>query len=217
MKADLHIHSVYSKDGKSTPEQIVEAALAAGLGCIAVTDHNEFRAHLDLEGERRLIVIPGEEVSSSEGHIVALGIDRHIPRDMGVPETIEAIHEAGGIAIAAHPYRWWSGLGEENVVPEFDGVEARNGRSVRRDNVRSERLARSFGPVMTAGSDAHVPEHVATGYIEVSDSCRTWQDVLEEVRAGRVEVFSDSRKPSETIHYGVKSIVEWIFRGFKRM
>ena len=38
MKADLHIHSVHSKDGKSTPEQIVEAALAAGLGCIAVTD-----------------------------------------------------------------------------------------------------------------------------------------------------------------------------------
>ena len=80
-----------------------------------------------------------------------------------------------------------------------------------------KRLARSFGPVMTAGSDAHVPEHVGTGYIEVSDTCRTWQDVLEEVRAGRVEVFSDSRKPSETIHYGVKSIVEWIFRGFKRM
>ena len=218
MKADLHVHSCYSKDGKSTPEQIVEAALEKGLGCVATTDHNEYKAHLDLEGETRIIVFPGEEVSSVDGHIIALGIDRHIQRGMSIKDTIEAIHEAGGIAIAAHPYRWWSGIGEKNVIPDFDGVEARNGRSVKKDNVRSEKLARDFGPVMTAGSDAHVPRFVGAGYVEVSDDCRTWQDVVNEIREGRViSVDSESRKPLDTLKYGFKSITEWILRGFKRM
>ena len=218
MKADLHVHSCYSKDGKSTPQEIVEAALAKGLGCIATTDHNEFRAHLDLKDETRIIVVPGEEVSSADGHIIALGIDRYIQRGMSIRDTIEAIHEAGGIAIAAHPYRWWSGLGEKNVIPDFDGVEARNGRSVKKDNVRSEKLARAFGPVITAGSDAHIPRFVGAGYIEISDDCKTWRDVVEEIREGRVlGVDSDSRKAFDTVKYGVKSIVEWIFRGFKRM
>lgn len=217
MKADLHVHSIYSSDGKSTPQQIVEAALAKGLGCVAVTDHNEFRAHLDLANDKRIIVIPAEEVSSAEGHIVALGIDRQIPRDLTIKETIDAIHEAGGIAIAAHPYRWWSGLGEKNVIPEFDGVEAGNGRSVKRDNRRSLALAKSFGPIMTAGSDAHIPAHIGTAYTEVSDECETWQDVMEEIRSGRVTVHSDNRKVLDTLKYGTKSITQWIFRGCKRM
>ena len=215
MKADLHIHSTYSKDGKSTPEEIVNAALEKGLGCIAVTDHNEFRAHIDLKDETRIIVIPAEEVSSAEGHIVALGIDREIPRGMSIIETIDAIHEAGGLAIAAHPYRWWSGLGEKNVIPEFDGVEALNARSTPVCNKKSEILAKSFGPIITAGSDAHTPNHVGDGYTVISDECKTWQDVMEEIKAGRVEVFSSSRSKMGSVKYGTKTVFKWTLRGFK--
>lgn len=217
MKADLHVHSCYSNDGISRPGKILDRCVRKGFGCVAITDHNSFSAYGEVKDDQRVIVIPAEEVSSSEGHILAYGIDREIPRGMGILETIEAIHEAGGIAIAAHPYRFWSGLGVKNVVPEFDGVEAMNSRSNWLDNRRSKKFAEKFGRIVTAGSDAHSTLYVGKGYVVVSDECRTWQDVIAEIKAGRAEVHSRSRYPHETIYYIFKSLFLWMFRGFRKV
>ncbi|MFA6709915.1 MAG: PHP domain-containing protein, partial [Candidatus Methanomethylophilaceae archaeon] len=86
MKADLHVHSTFSTDSRSRPEDIIRAAVSMGLGCVAITDHNSFAAYEQVKDNGEIIVIPGEEVSSKEGHILALGISMHIPRDMGVEE-----------------------------------------------------------------------------------------------------------------------------------
>lgn len=218
MKADLHVHTMFSNDGKTTMEELVEYAVALGIGCIAVTDHNSFEAYDRLKGNGKVIIIPAEEVSSAEGHIVALGIDRLIPRDLPIDETIELIHEAGGYAFAAHPYRWWSGLGEENTLKyDFDGIEARNGRSIPSANVKSERLAARIGKPVSAGSDAHTPQHIGEGYVVLPDETETWEQALEVVMAGGVEVCSESRMFKDTLKYGTKSISQWAFRGFKRM
>ncbi len=219
MKADLHVHTMFSKDGRTTMEELLEYAERAGIGCVAVTDHNEFRAYDLLKDNGRIIIIPAEEVSSAEGHILALGIDRLIPRDLSIQETIDRIHEAGGYAFAAHPYRWWSGLGEENTLKyPFDGIEARNGRSVPAANRRSERLARRVGKPMTAGSDAHTPRHIGEGYVEVPDDLKTWQEIVQYIMENEAPIVcSHSRHAKETLKYGFKSITQWILRGFKRM
>lgn len=219
MKADLHVHTMFSKDGRTTMEELLEYAERAGIGCVAVTDHNEFRAYDLLKDNGRIIIIPAEEVSSVEGHILALGIDRLIPRDLSIQETIDRIHEAGGYAFAAHPYRWWSGLGEENTLKyPFDGIEARNGRSVPAANRRSERLARRVGKPMTAGSDAHTPRHIGEGYVEVPDDLKTWQEVVQYIMENEAPIVcSHSRHAKETLKYGFKSITQWILRGFKKM
>lgn len=219
MKADLHVHTLYSNDGRTTLEELLDTAERLGIGCIAVTDHNEFRAYEELKDNGRIIIIPAEEVSSAEGHIVALGIDRLIPRDMSIQDTIDAIHEAGGYAFAAHPYRWWSGLGEKNTLTyPFDGIEARNGRSIPSANVKSQRLAEKVGKPMTAGSDAHTPGHIGEGYVVLPDDLRTWQEVVAYIMANECPVVcSQSRRMKETLKYGYKSITEWAFRGFKRM
>lgn len=219
MKADLHVHTMFSKDGRTTMEELLEYAERAGIGCVAVTDHNEFRAYDLLKDNGRIIIIPAEEVSSAEGHILALGIDCLIPRDLSIQETIDRIHEAGGYAFAAHPYRWWSGLGEENTLKyPFDGIEARNGRSVPAANRRSERLARRVGKPMTAGSDAHTPRHIGEGYVEVPDDLKTWQEVVQYIMENEAPIVcSHSRHAKETLKYGFKSITQWILRGFKRM
>lgn len=210
---------MFSKDGRTTMEELLEYAERAGIGCVAVTDHNEFRAYDLLKDNGRIIIIPAEEVSSAEGHILALGIDRLIPRDLSIQETIDRIHEAGGYAFAAHPYRWWSGLGEENTLKyPFDGIEARNGRSVPAANRRSERLARRVGKPMTAGSDAHTPRHIGEGYVKVPDDLKTWQEVVQYIMENEAPIVcSHSRHAKETLKYGFKSITQWILRGFKRM
>jgi predicted metal-dependent phosphoesterase TrpH len=218
MKADLHIHSNFSNDGKSTVEEIIAAAVEKGLGCIAITDHNSFAAYELVKDNGKVMAIPGIEVSSKDGHILAYGIDRDIPRGMSIKETIDAIHDAGGVAFAAHPYRWWSGLGEDNTLAnDFDGTEARNGRSTASSNKRSEALAARIGKPVSAGSDAHDPEHIGEGIVELPDGITTWQDALKAVMEGKARPSSNNRNALSTIRYGTKSIVEWIFRGFKKM
>ena len=217
MKADLHVHSCFSEDGHSTPQEILEKAKELGFGCIAVTDHNSFAAFEELKDFTDVIFVPGEEVGSADGHIIALGIDREIPKHLSIPETIDLIHEAGGIAIAAHPYRWWSGLGRKNVIPEFDGVEAKNSKSTPGANYRSKKLAQSFGKMVTAGSDAHNRFAAGWAYVVISDDCKTWQDVIEEIKAGRVEVRGISRYVLGTIYYVLHSVFAWMFRGFSKL
>lgn len=218
MKADLHIHSSFSNDGRIDPETILNVALERGLGCIAITDHNNFEAYDLIKGDGRIIVVPGEEVSSSEGHILAYGIDRHIPRGLSVIDTINAIHEAGGYAFAAHPYRWWSGLGEDVVLDNpFDGIEAANSRSYRRDNRAAAALAEKVGCPVSAGSDAHTTRHIGFGHIILPDGLRTWSEVIKEMMAGPLQAKSSNRYLKSTLRYGIKSIGLWMSRGFKRM
>lgn len=219
MMADLHIHTCYSNDGKTTPEELVEYAVKNGIGCVAVTDHNSFEAYDVLKDNGQIIVIPGEEVSSAEGHIVALGIDRLIPRDKPIQETIDLIHEAGGYAIAAHPYRWWSGIGEDNTLSfPFDGIEGWNGRSIPSANKKSMKLAKRIGKPITAGSDAHTPRHIGEGCIEIPDTVKDWREALDFIMSDADrKVTGVSRRMKGTLKYGVKSIGEWMLRGFKRM
>ena len=218
MKADLHIHSNFSNDGRSTVEEIIEAAVEKGLGCIAVTDHNSFEAYALIKDNGRVMVIPGIEVSSEKGHILAYGVDREIPRGMTVKETIDAVREAGGYAFAAHPYRWWSGLGEKNTMNgDFDGIEARNARSTSSGNRRSEALAARIGKPVSAGSDAHTPDHIGDGIVELPDGISTWQEALGAVMEGKAKPSSTNRRSSSTLRYGIKSIAEWMMRGFKKM
>ncbi len=219
MKADLHVHTMFSLDGRTTMEQLIETAKAKGIGCIAVTDHNEFKAFDLLKDNKDVIIIPAEEVSSKRGHIVALGIDRVIPRGHSIQDTIDMIHEAGGYAFAAHPYRWWSGLGERNTrIYPFDGIEARNGRSIPSANMKSEKLAKEIGKPISAGSDAHVPRLIGDGYVILPDTVTNWKEAVDAIMSGNIEgVFSNSRNFMGTLRYGFKSIGEWMFRGFKKM
>ena len=217
MRGDLHIHSTFSNDGRSTVDEIIEYAKANGYGCIAISDHNSFSSYEIASKHDNIIAVPAEEVSSSEGHILAYGINSEIPRGKGVLETIDLIHDAGGIAVAAHPYRWWSGIGEKNVVDEFDGVEAFNARSTKGHNGKARELAKRMGKPITGGSDAHHVIYIGSAYTEFSDGINEWEDVIKAILSGNVTLGGTSRTRSETVRYGYKSITEWIGRGFKKM
>lgn len=139
VKADFHIHTPESKcygDPLATFERIVDAAIAAGLQAIAVTDHNTTLG-IDpvrkLVQDRELAVFPGIEISTKAGHVLAI-FDRNTPvtelddflgyagashtarGDGTVPvndpieEVFRKIDERGGIAIAAHIERWPTGF-----------------------------------------------------------------------------------------------------------
>ena len=139
-KADVHIHTDFS-DGLHEPEAIVNYVVTqTNLRVIAITDHNTIdgaKCAYDYWQSHRtefdnLEVIKGVEVSSSKGHILGLFVHQDIPAHMSPADTIRAIHEQGGLAIAAHPFTHllpftdFHGIGREISKLPLDGVETRS-------------------------------------------------------------------------------------------
>ena len=119
-KADLHIHTTYSMDGTASVREVLESAIRAGLDVIAVTDHNEVCGALEAReacARFGVEIVPGVEVSTRDGHLVALFVDQNIPRNMSIVETLLLISEMGGIAIAPPP---------QQPVPASHGAFASN-------------------------------------------------------------------------------------------
>lgn len=115
MKLDMHIHSWYSyhprvgRDCYTKPRGIVKAAVKAGLDGISVTDHNSLKGGLvtartakRIKGD--FIVVPGMEIKSTNGDILAYGVGEEIPLGLSPGETIERILDQGGIPVIAHPF-----------------------------------------------------------------------------------------------------------------
>lgn len=218
MKADLHVHSIYSADGKVIPEKILESAIAAGLGCIAITDHNSFKAFFDVCDRKDIIVIPGEEVSSDAGHIIALGIDREIQKGLSIDETIEAIHLAGGYAFAAHPNRFGSGIPESKIEKaNFDGIEALNARSSKRRNKNAKLLSERMNKPITCGSDSHESDTIGNGFLDLPDGIVTWQDALNAIMTSVNMPHSSNRTGFSFLKYQWKLLSDYAKRGFKRI
>ncbi|MCD6275554.1 MAG: PHP domain-containing protein [Thermoplasmata archaeon] len=216
MRVDMHIHSIYSSDGTMEIKEILKLAKKIGLGAIAITDHNEIKGALKAREMKILPVIRGIEVSSSEGHILAYGVDCKIPRDLGIPETIERIRECGGIAVAAHPYRYWSGLGEGNVKKfQFDAIEVFNGRCKQSSNKRAKKLCEELNKPFTAGSDAHFPDEIGRAGLIVESENE--EEILDMIMKKKVSVFGTSRGKLATLRYVKKAVSGWVMRGFKRI
>jgi len=173
IKADLHVHTTYSKDSLITPKALVYFAKKRGLNAVAVTDHNQFEGAYKIAKETDFLIIPGMEISSSDGHIIALNVHELIPRGLSAVETIELIHSAGGVAIACHPYVYFKGSLRERVCESFDAIEVINARafpfknSVKKAEETAERLKLS----RVAGTDAHHGPQIgyANTIIEVSE------------------------------------------------
>ncbi len=222
MKLDLHVHTVYSADAQGDLREVVQSAMARGLQGIAIVDHNAVQGSLkgvavarDLED---FLVVRGAEVTSSAGHILALGIGEPVPRGLPPAETVDGIRALGGIAIAAHPYRFWSGVGEGVVNHvRFDGIESHNGRSVRHHNRQAKALTASLHLPTTGGSDAHAPQYIGRGITELEGEALREDDVIEAIVHGRAKANGVDREVQHTIRYTVKCVGEWMARGMRRM
>ena len=159
-RVDLHLHTAASPDGRSSLEGIAKAAKTAGLDAIAVTDHDLCTpVPAALEG---VLLIPGCEVSTAAGHITGLFLERPLPLEalghLPAPEAaVEAIREAGGLAVLAHPYQRPGAAPEQFTFP-LDAVEAVNARAcfkVPEANEKAAALAQKRGLPAVGGSDAH--------------------------------------------------------------
>jgi predicted metal-dependent phosphoesterase TrpH len=167
-RADLHVHTHWS-DGAQAPEQVVRAA-AGRVDVVAITDHDEIqgalraRAYAAAHPELAVDVIVGEEISTLNGHLIALDLVERVPPRLSAWRTIELIHAQGGLAVAAHPFHPLRGVARGHrpigaLLPDLpvDAIEIVNNAGVFScffDAWAALRNAEWMLPV-TAGSDAH--------------------------------------------------------------
>ncbi|WP_375488571.1 CehA/McbA family metallohydrolase [uncultured Jatrophihabitans sp.] len=134
-RGDCHLHTVYS-DGKRTPDQVAAGARAAKLDFMVTTDHNTSASHA-VWGQYAaddLLIVTGEEVTTRNGHYLALGLPpgqwidwRYRARDGVYDDFVRQIHDMGGIAVPAHPYcpyvacRWKFGYDGADAVEVWNG------------------------------------------------------------------------------------------------
>jgi len=177
LKIDLHVHSKYSGDNVSEPEEAVLKAIELNLDGIAFTEHYSYEASEPVERLKEkyrdsIRIFRGVEFSTAEGHCLIFGVDtdtlpiRHAP----VEEVLRIVNDSGGVLIPSHPYRMGNSLGDIILrVRGICAVEGYNGCNMHAYNSKAVEAALSLHLPYTGGSDAHAPEEVGVCYTEFDD------------------------------------------------
>ena len=201
--ADLHIHTIYSYDGTASVAGVLHRAQEVGLNVIAITDHDEIKGSLkafDLAPKFGIEVIPGIEITTAEGDLLALFVTEKIEPGLSLIGTILKVGEAGGICIAPHPMARGMGmksLSRSSIIQALDhpeasriliGIETYNATALDREsNAYAQILAAERPGIAQVGnSDAHILETIGLGTTEFLGY--TAADLLDALWVGATEV-----------------------------
>jgi predicted metal-dependent phosphoesterase TrpH len=180
-KADMHLHTLYS-DGTAEVQAVLDhVEHATDLDLVAIADHERIDGALRAReihaaGGYSFELVVGEEVTTRRGHVLALFLEERVPALRPVQETLERIHDQGGLAIAAHPLAPLTpSLGQRTLLQlhddpdprhHLDAIELMNPSAAG----RARRLARlhlnehRLHLPGVGNSDAHVLEHIGTAW-----------------------------------------------------
>ena len=176
IRVDMHTHCEHSRDSRTPVAAQAAAVRRAGLAVICATDHDTIEGALRLrelaDGFR---VVVGQEVTSLDGDIVGLFLERQVPRGLSAEETIHRIHEQGGLVSIPHPFSR-NRLNHirrealERIAATIDLVEIFNARELTgRENRRAAAWAAEHGVPGVAGSDAHRTLELGHAWVEMAD------------------------------------------------
>ena len=189
IRVDLHVHSSASFDSKADPEQLADRSRQLGLDPVFLTDHDTTVAAFRLQVVSRQRVVVGEEITTTDGELIGLFLQRRIPPGLTARQTALEIKEQAGLVYLEHPYdqfrRHLSEEAIEDLSDLIDIVEVFNGRSDHQTNRRAEGLCEILGAAPGAGSDAHTLRELGSVYVEM-DYFDGAQDFLAKLRTARV-------------------------------
>src|SRR3954453_10178389 len=174
----MHMHSMWSGDATTTPDELAEAVAETGIDVLCLTDHNTVNGALELASSGALgcRVVVGEELRTAAGEIIGLFLTERLPFGLSPVDAVTRIREQGGLVYVPHPFDPRRHCLREDVLRGLaadggiDAVEVFNAKtSLASLQQRAAALAEEFGLAGGAGSDAHVPDAIGAAYVEVDD------------------------------------------------
>lgn len=189
-RIDLHVHSSASFDSRTPPEEVARRCRALGLGPVVLTDHDTVDGALALRAQGHDVIV-GQEITTSEGELIGLFLDRTIPSGLTPDRAVDRIRQQGGLVYLEHPYdthrRRLNEEAIERLADQIDIVEVWNGRSSPELNARAAELRATLGAAPGAGSDAHRPDEIGRAYVEL-EPFEGPHDFLAKLHEARVVV-----------------------------
>ncbi|OVE83448.1 PHP-associated domain-containing protein [Natronolimnobius baerhuensis] len=168
---DFHVHSDDSYDGHEPIELVLEHAADIGLDGVVITDHDEIGESLraaEIAPEYGLVGIPGVEVSTRHGHLLAIGVEERPEPGQPFMETVETVRELGGIAVVPHPFQRSRHGVRKRHIQDADAIETYNSMLFTGyRNRRARTFARRRAYPEIGASDAHYLPNVGKAYTEI--------------------------------------------------
>lgn len=194
-KMDSHIHSEYSPDSHSKIDDILKIAQKRNIDIIAISDHNTVDGTSEVLRKTKntdILAIPSIEISSTQGHILGFGCEENVPRDLTPQETIDKIHDLGGLAIIPHPYCFYRhGLLCKSDYKDLkiDAIETRNARFiVGYCNRKAKKLSEKENIPELGASDSHYYKFVGDCYSMI-ESEKDIDSILKSIKKGKTEAY----------------------------
>jgi hypothetical protein len=195
LRVDLHLHSHFSHDGKSSLDELVARARECGLDRIALTDHNTIEGALNLVNMEPELAIAGEEIKTLEGEVIGLFITSRVSPFLAAEDAMDLIHGMGGLTYLPHPLdRRRSNYRPERVVElasRVDIIETYNPWCDAAANEAAASLADELGKVTATGSDSHSADELGRSWMEMEPYASP-EDFLEKLRYARHVVTASS-------------------------
>ncbi|MBM3925786.1 MAG: PHP domain-containing protein [SAR202 cluster bacterium] len=188
LRADLHVHSLYSHDSGASLQSLIAWANRTGINCIALTDHNTIEGALEFQTIAPFKVIVGDEIRSAGGDIIGLFLKAAVPPRLTPKETAEAIKAQGGLVLAPHPFDHvrpsaLTARAFEELLPFIDIIEVFNARNLfHADDRRAAEASQRHNLTPAVVSDAHTARELGRNYQEMPDFDGTPQGLMASLK-----------------------------------
>lgn len=210
---ELHTHTKYSKDSLLRIEDIPDICRARGIDKVAVTDHNVVEGALAAARLFPMLVIPGVEIMTTQGELLAWYVSELVPHGLTPMETIERLRGQGAVIGVAHPFdRYRRGAWAPDdllaITPHVDAIEILNSRCLKaEDNDQALAFAEQHGKTKVVGSDAHTPREYGCAVMKMEPFANT----AEGLKAALETATWEGRINGMGVHFS-STYAKWLKR-----
>lgn len=205
-RVDLHNHTAWSKDCLTQFDTIIELCAKRKIDRIAITDHNTADGALLMKEIAPELVIPGEEIMTTEGEILAYYVRETVPAGLTPQETIKRLRDQGAVISVSHPFDRlrkgaWTSEQLDRIIDQVDAIEVFNARCMfAADNEKAISYAAIHNKSGTAGSDSHTRPEYGTALTVMRPFNDDPEDFLDAIHTATYE----QRLSSWWVHVGSK-------------
>jgi predicted metal-dependent phosphoesterase TrpH len=191
LRADFHIHSLYSRDCRTTLEQIIQKCQQKRINCIAISDHGSIEGAMKMQDLAPFCVLVAEEILTNDGEIMGMFLTKQIPNGLSLEESILRIKAQDGLVCLQHPFDKYrsDALKAEvvnRIIKQIDVVETFNSRTLfLRYSIQAKSLALEHNLPVCAGSDAHAVGEIGNAYVEMPEF-KGKDDFLRALAQGKI-------------------------------